>query len=156
MANHCYNKLEIVGNKEQLDLFLKEAKSEKESLSFNSFIPISDEDPEWYDKRWEQWGTKWDPFDIKMETIADNWMVFHFYTAYNPPVKWLEFVDKKFDKLNFILYYHEPLTYLAGYIVSENKNAFDEPKINENLNTTDEKDIENIDKAFEEALKDGK
>ena len=40
----------------------------------------------WYDWRLENWGTKWDVYNVHMTRMDDNTLVMSFDTAWSPPI----------------------------------------------------------------------
>ena len=124
MPNYCSNSLEISGPYECLNKFWNENKciSEKEEennyLCFNKSVSIPDDEKDnWYSWNIENWGTKWDSCNcdiseyIKIDDDLPNdsdFINYTFDTAWSPPLKWLTFVSKKYEDLEFIITYEEP------------------------------------------------
>jgi len=53
----------------------------------------------WYDWAWENWGTKWDAYDVQL----DEWgltLEYRFNTAWNGPVKVRQRLESIFDNIN--------------------------------------------------------
>ena len=90
---------------------------------FSEFLPMPKEledttapgdQPNWYDWRWDNWGTKWDVRQddksrsscSKISEIEDNTVTLQFMTAWSPPMEWLA----KISILAFVfkLAYEEP------------------------------------------------
>lgn len=95
MPNICYNKISIVGHKEDLDLF------EQHKLSFEHFYPIpTDQEANWYEWRCANWGTKWpyDPESYKVDVRDTNFMRVKFETAWSPPFKFLEHLLRTYPR----------------------------------------------------------
>lgn len=94
MPNHITNIITIKGTKENVDKVLKFVKSEDRDFDFEKIKPspkemlrgaLSQEDREkyplnWYDWNLENWGTKWNAYDVK---IDDNKI--YFDTAWSTP-----------------------------------------------------------------------
>ena len=60
----------------------------------------------WYDWCIANWGTKWDASDPDVCDNGDG-LIYHFDTAWSPPIQWLEYVSKKFPTLEFKMKYEE-------------------------------------------------
>ena len=75
MPNDCTNILTIsASSKEELDKILELIKGDDRPLSFNSIVPILEEEKEnWYNWRIENWGTQWDAYehDGEVERLID-------------------------------------------------------------------------------------
>ena len=93
MPNSCWNTITIIGHKEDL----KEIKAHK--LSFEYFCPPPDmlTDMEKYHWRVENWGTKWDAYEIEiteetayMEDTREYIVEATFTTAWSPPIPFVE------------------------------------------------------------------
>ena len=53
----------------------------------------------WYDWAWENWGTKWDAYDVQL----DEWgltLEYRFNTAWNGPDKIKQRLESIFDNIN--------------------------------------------------------
>jgi len=92
MPNHISNVVTISGEKSELLklMDLVESKSETEEktpFSFESIIPIPEEEKDWYNWNIANWGTKWDAYEVS-KWICD-WekksMTISFQTAWSTP-----------------------------------------------------------------------
>ena len=82
----------------------------------NEFVPISEDDPDWYDHRLSQWGCKWDvePYDKdNPPEVEDNSVTLMFDSPWSPP---LEVFTKMVEEDGFDIeaYYYEPGMQFAG------------------------------------------
>jgi hypothetical protein len=135
MPNWCDNTLTISGTKEDLEEFKNKAKTDKEVLSLNNFVPMpkeldidsgsfsGDKKTEmekiykenekkygyksWYEWCVENWGTKWEVMDADILNEEDDYIDYRFDTAWSPPTEWLQKVAKQNPNLNFKLVYRE-------------------------------------------------
>ena len=62
------------------------------------------------------WGTKWEPQLISVDTENDKYAQYTFDTAWSPPIALIEFVSKRFPDLTFDLNYDEPGMRFSGEI----------------------------------------
>jgi hypothetical protein len=72
MPNDFGNTVTIIGHKEDLDLF------EEHQLSFSYFSPCPNEEGD-VDWCYENWGTKWDPYDLTIKRGGELEIRFDFY-----------------------------------------------------------------------------
>lgn len=124
MPNHCFNTLTITSNEiENVKKFYSENLNVEEEfchLSFNKSIPIpEDEKSNWYNWNCENWGTKWDAYEIEIND-NDNSIEYYFQTAWSPPTPWLDTVAKKYTNIEFRLEYNEPGCDFGGIITYNN------------------------------------
>lgn len=82
----------------------------------NEFVPIDEEDPEWYELRLSKWGCKWDvePYDKdNSPEVKDNSVTLMFDSPWSPP---LEVFTKMVEEDGFDIeaYYYEPGMQFAG------------------------------------------
>jgi hypothetical protein len=64
---------------------------------------------DWYDWQCNNWGTKWDAFDIDFDIdIENNDVSYNFNTAWSPITHFLQNIATKYPLLTFELYYEEP------------------------------------------------
>jgi len=103
MPNWCENSLNVSGDKESLDLFIK-AISGDDEIDFTKLVPRpTEEEDNWYNWNCDNWGTKWAPSDIYVDDIAS----FSFLSAWGPPIELFTAIAKLFPTLDFSLAYSE-------------------------------------------------
>ena len=118
MPNDCYNSLTIKANPETIEKILSFVKSDESAFDFNKIIPMPDyiydgavgtKEKEiygkynWYDWSCENWGTKWNAYDI--ETNDDG---FSFCTAWTPARPVIERLAFLFPEADFLYTGNEP------------------------------------------------
>jgi len=117
MPNWCSNTLIVSGL--DIDNFRDDVKDENTDLTFSSLIPYPDFEGtklddlvyilsenqmkqclfsskgnfDWYSYCCDKWGTKWDANEIEFEQ-EDEQLIYHFSTAWSPPVEWVKSVSK--------------------------------------------------------------
>jgi len=88
MPNHISNVLTITGKQSDLTELINivKAKGEERPLSFESFLPMPKEENDWYNWNIQNWGTKWDAYEVS------NWysdsagtLNISFQTAWSTP-----------------------------------------------------------------------
>ena len=116
MPNDFGNTVTIIGHKEDLDLF------EEHQLSFSYFspCPVQEEVVDWC---YENWGTKWDPYDITIERNGENGIEFRFSTAWSPPVPFLKHLLTQYPRCWIKLQFGEPMMMYAGIWIGYMKNG---------------------------------
>ena len=146
MPNWCNNTLEISGCPKQLDEF-KSKSIIKSGMDVDIFImggclPMPEElaicegkTPEemaerklkygydnWYDWRFENWGTKWDAQDSDIEE-DENGLTINFCTAWSPAIPYVKQVAKMYPDLIFDLYFMETGEWFAGRVTAKNEDV---------------------------------
>jgi hypothetical protein len=111
MPNLCYNHLQIIGKKDEIDKCLNSVKTKETAFDFNAVIPCPENISDWYTWSIEHWGTKWNAQPSSGDTIVveriPNGAEIWFDTAWNPPVPVILELSKKFPELEFQLYFTE-------------------------------------------------
>lgn len=108
MPNHTSNILTVKGPQEDVDKFIEENKNEESNLTFEKSLPTPPESlqsskikngvmPDWYSWRVDNWGTKWDCYDVG--AWANN--TIHYYTAWSPATAFFANVSEKYPTLTF-------------------------------------------------------
>lgn len=121
MPNHCENKLLLQANTtEELGLvrhFLGSIQEEgqDQNLNFTRLLPRPEEEEgNWYEWNIENWGTKWNCYDVVMPEITTPEyekpiLQYTFMTAWSPMSDNLVLIlSKQFPKVHCTLYYNEP------------------------------------------------
>ena len=135
MPNHVYNQLTIIGDKETI-ANLKETlrghdvdkPEEKWELCFNNIVPqphgLFDTEkqessmPSWYIWRIDNWGTKWEPWDVQVtiDHYDDHSKLFyHFKTAWAPPEEVFVALVEQNATLTFHHSYTEEFGQMSGF-----------------------------------------
>lgn len=115
MPNWCDNKLVVEGERDLLQQFYDENRSDEAELSFAKAVPEVEATCE---SHYTTWGTKWDASDV----IAsfDESLTYNFNTAWSPPEPWFLAIVEKYPLLRFTLEYNEPMMDFEGIIEGEN------------------------------------
>jgi hypothetical protein len=146
MPNWCSNTLQISGDKEQLEMF-KQKSISKSAMDVDIFlmagcIPMPQElaicenmTPEqkaeriakygydnWYDWRFENWGSKWDAQEPYIEE-DENGLTINFDTAWSPAIPYIKQVAIMFPDLIFDLYFMETGEWFAGRVFAKGEEA---------------------------------
>ena len=124
MPNYCSNKLTITGPDTDVRSFKEKAagpcpwlkldETEVEVLNFHSLVPVPDEvlkagyEAAGYDWERENWGCKWGADEPQILDEGGNCLIYEFYTAWSPPIEFLEKVAVLWPVLQFVLEYEEP------------------------------------------------
>jgi hypothetical protein len=137
MPNHCNNTLTLEGSPydirefarnhyrvpENWDGIPEHRDSGKTLLDFSYAVPYppmnqrrgDDFSSGWYDWHIEQWGTKWNAYDVQPLTFPEvieqvehtGQLTYTFDTAWGPPHEWIEKAAAKNSHLTFTLTYEE-------------------------------------------------
>jgi len=106
MPNHITNKLVVNADQEIIEFIFctfDEFNSGNYKFSFNKSIQEPDYknniDYDWLNWRYDNWGTKWDAYDITIIGYDRTQIELIFQTAWTPPQKWLEKISLKYPKL---------------------------------------------------------
>jgi hypothetical protein len=146
MPNWCSNTLQISGDKEQLEMF-KQKSISKSAMDVDIFlmdgcIPMPQElaicedlTPEqkaeriakygydnWYDWRFENWGSKWDAQEPYIEE-DENGLTINFDTAWSPAIPYIKQVALMFPDLIFDLYFMETGEWFAGRVFAKGEEV---------------------------------
>ena len=121
MPNWCENELEVRGPVAEVDRFLETCMGKDEDgelyVDFGKTVPEPSRNLEWREGiewRYEYWGTKSVGCEATLERSEDNTAVLRFFTAWSPPVPWLERTAQLFPALSFKLRFFEPGVGFAG------------------------------------------
>jgi hypothetical protein len=138
MPNHCSNNLYVTGPLSIVfdfcrDHYRKEpGGTKKYTLDFSVHVaePVI-ENHDWYNWRVENWGTKWNAYDISPDTFPevlsrivekDNnaSILYSFTTAWSPPIPWVLKMSPNYPLLTFSLDYQEPSMDFCGIYTVQN------------------------------------
>ena len=153
MPNHCNNTLTVNGSSPRIRDFARDhyrvpdswansvcsppsspsTREHKTTLDFSYAVPYPplhervDLSQGWYDWHVDNWGTKWNAYDITPLTFPEildeieqgESLTYSFDTAWAPPMGWLETMSPKYPNLTFTLTYEEPGMCFAGYCKSK-------------------------------------
>lgn len=121
MPNHCENDLTIYhyGDGDSARIVadvLATLRSDESDVDFEKILPcpaglrdqrpdsLSDAEYMW---RKENWGTKWNAYDIAIEINSPAEAIVHFSTAWAPPTKVIDALAARFPQVGFCLEYYE-------------------------------------------------
>ena len=157
MPNHCQNSIIITAHtNDELDEVINHLKGEGQDLSFANIAPPPFDDPAysdlpsqaearsspnwWYNWNVENWGTKWDCYEVSMKRPDYNpkWgekphVVYQFETAWSPPSETLiSYLSHLFPQVTVVNWYQETGMNFAGHGVYVNgqQTEFEEYKPN--------------------------
>jgi len=111
MPNWCDNSLKVHGKKGDLEKFVRECFSKGDGeeifLDFEKTVPVGDI-KDWYERRLEKWGTKWN-LDARDSSVCvtDSRVSMWFLSAWSPPIPIMEALTRKYPALVFRLDYNE-------------------------------------------------
>ena len=124
MPNWCLNKLTITGPEADIRSFKEKAagtcpwskpeETEVEALNFHSLVPVPDEvlkagyEAAGCDWERKNWGCKWGADETTIVDEGGTCITYEFYTAWSPPIAFLEKVAVQWPSLQFVLSYEEP------------------------------------------------
>jgi hypothetical protein len=75
------------------------------------------QDDRWYNWRNQNWGTKWDCYDLMIdEDEMPHGFTAEFNTAWCPPEEVASAIKEQFDDLSMSWFYDEPGCEVAGYL----------------------------------------
>ena len=94
---------------------IKNPAGELITVTYN--FPDGKNDDRWYDWRNQNWGTKWDCYDLTIdEDELPNGFTAEFNTAWCPPEEVASAIKEQFDDLSVSWFYDEPGCEIAGYL----------------------------------------
>lgn len=134
MPNWCLNTMQVSGDPEKVAEFVEQHKAVafdhegtpigEEVLDFNTVVPMPEElkgttspsdSPNWYEWSVDNWGTKWGACNAECDyKPGDKVAIYHFDTAWAPPVDWYEKVVEAYPHLDFDLEWEEGGMGFAG------------------------------------------
>ena len=75
---------------------------------------------DWYNWNCDNWGTKWDACEVYASSKDDNYINYHFDTAWAPPVQFLINASKLYPELEFQCEWGGPEMDGDGYLEIKN------------------------------------
>ena len=145
MPNHCHNRVTFYSD-DKPELIQKLYKIFKSEEVFTQFIPEPDwattpneagelpiqpepdsfyppqfpdgtTDDRWYNWRCQNWGTKWDCYDLSVEEDEmPNGLELQFNTAWSPPEEIAQAIKEQYPDICVSWFYDEPGMEFAGYL----------------------------------------
>lgn len=99
MPNHVINKLYVHDSDSEIKYadICAFMKGDECDFDFNKLIPSIPDDPDWYDWRVNNWGTKWNAYEI---SFHDNCI--KFLTAWTMPQQVTEALSMQFPDCMFV------------------------------------------------------
>ena len=79
---------------------------------------------DWYEWCNRRWGTKWGDYEhlIPIHKEGESIAIFHFTSAWSPPIEGLAYVSKQFSSLSFVLSYEEGgMCFLGSTLIIDGK-----------------------------------
>ena len=74
------------------------------------------QDDRWYDWRLQNWGTKWDAYDVSVDDDDPDQLEVSFNTAWSPPEAICSALREQYPDLSVSWFYDEPGCEIAGYL----------------------------------------
>jgi len=146
MPNWCSNTLQISGCPKQMDEFISKS-IVRSGMDIDIFLMdglikmpeelaiCEDITPEekaermakygydnWYDWRFENWGSKWDAQESYITEEENGWTI-NFDTAWSPAIPYIKQVAKMYPDLVFDLYFMETGEWFAGRVTAHNEEV---------------------------------
>lgn len=122
MPNHVYNSMTVTGTAYDIQAFIKQAKHEDRELSYWNFVTPPQEALDsgeywethgfragekvghtpnnWYNFNNREWGTKWDTYDLDVQTAPKAFYA-TFSSAWSPPLQAFEAMVAQHPHLEF-------------------------------------------------------
>ena len=122
MPNWCDNSVSV--SHEDKEMMKKFADCVNNGDLFQTFIPMPENEPDWYGWHVKYWGTKWDVsegnFDLELDGLSGNgW----FNTAWGPPIAAFEALQELGFSIDAL--YHECGMGFAGTWVDGEEHCVD-------------------------------
>lgn len=147
MPNDCFNRITLTGNKETIEALVAA------NFKFSAFFPrpegLSDDEAiEW---SYENWGTKWDGYEMRIVRAGVEALDLRLMTAWAPPTRFFEALLTKFHDLWIKCEWHEEGgcagVWVARWSSEENKPriiecSWDDMCLEEEVQRFREKDYE--------------
>lgn len=127
MPNWCMNTVKITGPVNKITK-LKEAAEKEELLNF--LVPMTKDDPDWYHKNINAWGTKWEVSSPEVIEHSDTEITINFDTAWSPPQQAFSTWAEDNTDCTIVGKYFEPGMAFAGHFDWDGE-CFDEEHFSE-------------------------
>jgi len=115
MPNWCNNSLYITGDKESIQQFYDDNRTEECDLQFKKSVPSTEHTCE---SQVKAWGTKWDISECCSD-MCERSISYSFDTAWSPPENWLSSIARLYPDLSFNLEYRETGVGFQGVITAK-------------------------------------
>ena len=133
MPNWCWNNLSVSGDEIQLREFVEKSLVSPEEneihdgtgFSFEGTLPRGDR-KDWYDWSIENWGTKWDACEPRIDHNDKDYFSVSFETAWAPPIDWIDNIQQDFPDLCFELEYEELGMCFGGLLQAQYEVIWDD------------------------------
>lgn len=120
MPNHCTNSVVVTSNR--VADIVDSIKSIETLFDFDLIIPqpeqIKNGGEGWYDWRCENWGTKWNSYDLDA-CGEDDTVSYSFFTAWSPPEPVIAALAARFPDAKIVHFFEEAGMCFIGEVVYE-------------------------------------
>jgi hypothetical protein len=128
MPNHVFNKVAVTGKPEAIKAFKEKAQKGEREFSYWNFVtppqealdsgeywathgfiagePSGKTPNNWYNFNNREWGTKWDTYDLHVESAPKSFFA-TFSSAWSPPTQVFEAIVEQHPDLDFDFYWEE-------------------------------------------------
>jgi hypothetical protein len=106
MPNWCSCEVEIKGDREAIDKLLLNAKKDDKVFSLEKLFPMPDTETDWYNWNINNWGTKWDLSDVRIDDNGES-VDLKFESAWSPPINAFEKISIDYPNIHFKMTYVE-------------------------------------------------
>jgi hypothetical protein len=135
MPNWCTNEVDIIGNPETIKDITEIVKSNPQKIfQMNDFVPMPKElegtqspgdEPNWYDWRISNWGTKWDLGEETQPVFEPTRIGLGFDTAWSPNCDFWTTFSENYPSLRISHKYYEEGMGFIGQAFYEGGAMFD-------------------------------
>ena len=132
MPNWCSNSLTITGHKYDIEAIVDRLKNGDKDKMFETLIGLNpnkskeEHENDWYSENVNRFGTKWDiSYDLQDMGIGKEEIVYHFETAWAPPIDFCRTLSKLYN-VQCVLTYSEPGVSFAGQFTCDAEGEMDD------------------------------